>query len=554
MSGKSTKIIALSLMLLLGVGILAPTLIQARPSQFPDETPYLNGHNFSEEAWSTTVDWVPIVKSAIEKLSDYIGSMAPEGENPFENISGMMNQLDNAHLYTYHAYVNRFNYRMFYTGFINVSVENMIIGDQEGFTASGTIPMQTILQVYRTPTGQEVYALQTYAMTLIFNDTDPSGVDGIIDENDDVFLTIGFDAAGLFSDLDPSAQAIIDQFFSPGVTVETTPLTPVDNGYTWGMSYKDLKLLIWGHDVAESEDEFNVGDVTLLGVLLIDELSFEYTLGFDTANNQVTINTNYVIGTPKQLIIQGAGGPEIINNTEADNYNLTNLITEMGLKIAIANFQIDAVVDTTGSELQTLSDEAQQILNTTTDFDVSDGSFTDYVGDQAILSAVFGSKKTYSTEHPNGTVTNGLIAQTRIYNLDRCRGLFYNPLSLIPIITINLPTAAAVLYSHDNIIAGVRALVGLVSPIIPSEIIGDIGSEGGPLGEILSTWLNIESSANYYVISYPEWNGQKIIHDPVFIAFADLSAILSPEVLAPIAIVGVVAVVVVALFILRRRG
>ncbi|MHA1410094.1 MAG: hypothetical protein ACTSQY_07290, partial [Candidatus Odinarchaeia archaeon] len=65
--------------------------------------------------------------------------------------------------------------------------------------------------------------------------------------------------------------------------------------------------------------------------------------------------------------------------------------------------------------------------------------------------------------------------------------------------------------------------------------------------------LNIEFSANYYVITYPHWYGYEIVHDPTFVAFADLSIMLEPVIIAPLVIVGIIAVVVVSMVLIRKR-
>lgn len=520
MSKKSIRAVALGIALLFTIGLAMPALIQAKPSQLPDETTYLNGHNFSQTYWSTELDWIQIFKSAITEFE-----ATPLLADRNISLTGMLPpELDNISVMTYHAFVNQYNYWMFYSGFEYASFDN-------GSTQfNGTIPMQSIIQSYRSSSGLEVYSIQTYLMTAYFQDniTDQ----GIYDEGEPLFVTIGFSLnIPAFSSLFPGNETLATEIFNEPILVTTDELTPIDGGYTWGMRYHHVKLLIFDHETGD-----------LLALIVIGELDFQYVLGFDTANGKVTINTQYTIGAPEKLLMDNG---TLIENTESNDYNLTKWLCDHKLRIAIVNLQLTSVIDPYHHPVSVVVNDTA-IDNSTEGLDLSDSWYTTYSGDERIFQVDFGSKQTYSTTHPNGTETGDHLAITRIYNAHLGEDLMSNPFYMISTALINIPSLIAVLYMSDNIIMGLRALFGIMFPFI----------HGGEtvLSEINNVIpLNIEANINYYVIYYPAWNGQKIVHDPTFVAFADLSALLNPAILAPLVVVGILAVVVVAMVIMRRR-
>lgn len=518
MNKKTLRVLAVTMAFLLTLGLAVPALIQARPSQLPDEYEFI-GHRFTDSYWSTELDWVDVFKTAVA----YFETALPDLNI---SLSGMLPpELDNLSVMTYHAFINQYNYWMLYSGFEYASFTNVT------HDFNGTMPMQTIIQSYRTTSGLEVYSIQTYLLIAAFNDTNGNGVFDNGTEN--VYLTVGFsldltDFLGMFSN-----ATLAEQLFEEPMLVTTEPLTSVDGGYEWGMSYKNIKLL-----VIEPEG----GDI--LGLMTISELSFHYVLSFDQANGRVTVNTYYTIGAPGKLL--KANGEYYVNDPATSNYNLTQYLEASDLVLGLVNLQLTSVIDPYHHAVTSVTHNGTAIDNTTEDLDLSGYWYTTYAGDERVFQVDFGSKQTYTTIHPNSTETSDHLAITRLYNAYLGEGILHAPVYALSTVLINLPSVIAVLYMSDNILAGFRALFGILFPFIfeGETILANI-NEHFP--------LNIEASANYYVIYYPDWHGQKIEHDPVFIAFADLSALLNPAILVPLVVIGIIAVVIIAMVVIRRR-
>ena len=519
MSKNTIRALALGIALLFAVGLAAPTLIQARPSQLPDEYDYI-GHRFTETSWSTEVDWVDIFTAALQQFE---ASPLLQGANI--SLTGMLPPgLENLSVMTYHTFVNQYNYWMLYSGFEYISFNGT-------HTLKGTMPMQTIIQSYKTSSGLEVYSINTYLLIAAINDTDHNGV--FTNSTDNVYLTVGFavnltDFLGMF----PNAT-LAQEIFEEPMLVTTEPLKQVNDGYEWGMSYQGIKLLIIDPEYGE-----------LLGLMTISRLDFHYILSFDQANGRVTINTEYTIGAPGKLLLKGGG--YLYNDPDHDNYTLTEFFESSDLILGLVNLQLTSLIDPYHHPVASVTSNETAIDNTTEDLDLSDSWYTTYSGEERVFQVDFSSKPRYTTVHPNGTETGTHLAITRIYNAYLGEGILHAPVYAISAALINLPSVIAVMYMSDNLIAALRALFGIIFPFIPG---------GETLLAEINTHipLNIEASVNYYVIYYPAWKGQEIIHDPTFIAFADLSFLLNPAILAPLVVIGIIAVVVVAMVVIRRR-
>ncbi|MHA1349094.1 MAG: hypothetical protein ACTSQM_05040, partial [Candidatus Odinarchaeia archaeon] len=166
------------------------------------------------------------------------------------------------------------------------------------------------------------------------------------------------------------------------------------------------------------------------------------------------------------------------------------------------------------------------------------------VDGEKILSVIFSQKQTYRlyNESTESYIDGDFLAYTHVYNVD-LRGIIRNPLIYAPLMFINIPTVLAVLYTSDNLFAAIHPLAGIVKCTVARVM----GAEG-QIPEVLS-----KARANYYVISYPTWNGARIEHDPIFIAYADLTAeIFTPQNLVIIGVAVVVIIAIVAVILKRR--
>ena len=103
------------------------------------------------------------------------------------------------------------------------------------------------------------------------------------------------------------------------------------------------------------------------------------------------------------------------------------------------------------------------------------------------------------------------------------------------------------MYTHGD------AKVPKANPDISSRGYPPDGGNGFFLINAVNNTLSVDKVDYYYFISYPEWNGSRIVHDPTFVAYADLAAgIFSVNTLILIGAFGVIIAVAV-FFVIRRR-
>ncbi|MFX1350966.1 MAG: hypothetical protein ACFFA1_01970 [Promethearchaeota archaeon] len=482
MKQKKLKIATLAMLIALSLTAITPVL-----AALPDESVFLNGNRFSDTGgWSTTVDWIDLVRNN-QDVPAWIKTL-----------------LTDVHVHTYIAYVNKLNYQMLYHGFINASV---------GADAL-TIPMQTVLQHYETPSGKDVFAVNTFVMLTVFKDLVQNDLPNPLGEP--VYLSVSFDIS-VHGD---NFTSFLDEINSENVSVTVYPLTS-SNGelhWEWGMKYENLKSLWWRLDPGPLDP--------IIALAQYSELEFNYTLDIDPTRGTAEVSTNYVIGQPERLWLPNNTYYE---NTEDSNYNLTSWITEQGFKIGITSYQLTTILNETHENRldggNAFTNESESLVNE---------NLSTYVGAEQILDVEFGNKKTYDTYNESTGALTGddLLTKTWLYPTGR-RYVAPGP--------------------GNNPLVGIQGLIMAPLPLAAMYMSPALARHYNENYASLNNTLSVDRVDYYYFISYPEWNGSRIVHDPTFIAYADLAAgIFSVNTLILIGTVGVVIVVAV-FFVIRRR-
>lgn len=482
MKKNSLKIATVAMLIALSLTTITPAL-----AALPDESAFLNGNRFSDTGgWSTTVDWIDLVSNN-QDVPAWIRAL-----------------LTNVHVNTYIAYVNKLNYQMLYHGFINASVGPDAL----------TIPMQTVLQHYETPSGKDVFTVNTFVMLTVFKDQVQNDLPNPLTEP--VYLSLSFDIS-LHGD---NFTSFLDEINSENVSVTVYPLTS-SNGelhWEWGMKYENLKSVWWRLDPGPLDP--------LIALAQYSELEFNYTLDIDPTRGTAEVSTNYVIGQPERLWLPNNTYYE---NTADSNYNLTSWINEQGFKIGITSYQLSLILNEVH---ENRLDNATTFTNETSSL-INDNLST-YVGSEKILDLIFRNKMTYDTYNEStGTPTgDDLLAKTWLYPIGR---------------RYVAPGAA------NNPLVGIQALIMAPLPLAAMYISRPLRLHHNENYASINSTLSVDAIDYYYFISYPEWNGSRVVHDPTFIAYADLAAgIFSVNTLILIGAVGIVIVIAV-FFVIRRR-
>jgi len=456
--------------------------------------------DFQEESFAKTVDYF-----------DYARALAV--------VRGLPQVPTYWHANVYLTYVNKMGLQMLYAGLRNIS-----LADQ----AYLTIPMQTILLHYKTENNsRDALVASSFLMLMGFNDTAKSIYPDSPDRNDTLWASFSFGV---------NLQQIFPNASFPAFNSksEVFPLTSSEDGLTWewGMKYTNLTALwITTHITEKNETDTS----RPWGLATYDELTFNYTLSIDPDTHKATITQDHVIGRMRDLwVFYGWFIIPLYNHYNSagcysygkklSNETIYEYLDKHDVKMSIVNFQTSVML-----ERNTYSTSASGQNVTDNEVLVSDSSISTYADDgEKIFDASFGVKESYSlfnyTEDSTESTSHTYDAVTRTAEISgyaRNRDLFefhrkfarYLPLILV--------------HMYPNIYERAKESI-----------------------------TNMTRADYLFLISYPNYSGYRIEHDPLYtIYFAPTAATATNYgALIVLAIIGAVVIVAVAIVVSRRKG
>ena len=457
---------------------------------------YLRAGDFSKESWSKTVDYL-----------EYVDFYATSHGLPRPPVG--------AHAYLYMAYVNYLGLQMLYAGLTNIT---LALGQ-----LTLTVPVQTFMMHYKTENGSDVVMASSYIMLLAYNESaDTTCYGNSPDRNDTLYASfnMGFDLSSL-----------IDTGDRPGLNSKTTiiPLTHSDDklSWHWGMRYTNLTAILWRVYLDPDNATYKT---TPVAITVYEELTFTYDLVFDAEGNMATITSNYVIGEMTDLWVVGSWFwfiPVIVHYNSTGCYYLNGdvysdetiyeFLHEHNISMSIVLFQASAVLDSATKSSVGGEDVGSEM-------DVTNDTVSTFAeGGEKIFDADFGTKNTYDLYNSTSGVTTTYDAYTRTVDKD---GFANNPVFHIQTFLMKyIPLALA----HMD------------EPLFD---------------QAKSHLLNMTYADYFYVISYPVYDGYRVVHDPTYVAYFEAVA-ESGNPLAKffglIVLVAIVSVVVVAAVLLLKR-
>ncbi|MGD8565644.1 MAG: hypothetical protein PVF96_04770 [Candidatus Bathyarchaeota archaeon] len=414
---------------------------------------YLEPGDFEEDSWDKTVDYL-----------EYVDVYAAAHGKPRPPAG--------AHAYLYMTYVNHLGLKMLYAGLSNIT---MGLGK-----LSVTLPIQTFMIHYKTENqSRDVVAASSYIMLLAYNETGQTIYNDSPDRNDTLYasFSMGFDLSNLI------------QEDTPTITSETKiiPLThPDENTWHWGMTYTNLTAIWWRVNIDPENATYTSIPVA---VSVYEELTFTYDLIFNPNSNNATIRSNYVIGRMTDLWVvdtwwwifpvivhYNSTGCYRLDRTLYSNETIYQFLHKHGISMSIVLFQASALLDqTTISSVkgEDIAENEKLVSNNTISTFTNDG--------EKIYDTDFGSKNTYTLHNFTSDTTETYNTITR--TVDR-RGFTHNP----------------VLHIHTFLMRYIPlALVHMDPPLFEKA---------------KNRLLNMTYADYFYIISYPTYDGYKIVHDP----------------------------------------
>jgi len=418
---------------------------------------------------------------------------------------------DNYHANIYMAYVNTSGVQVLYAGLENVTHNGSTYLD---------IPMQSIIMHYKTANdSQDVIAESTFLMLMAFQESSNTSFPGSPTINDTLYasFSLGYDLTSLNATL----PALNSQ-------TELIPLTHSEDNLTWswGMTYTNMTALWWRTYIDPSNPHYDSSSPVALSVY--DELSFTYNLTIDPSAHTATLTENHVIGRMLDLFIgespllwvhYNSTGTYGLLGRKLGNSTIYDFIQNNGIEMSIVNYQTLIMANHSTYSITPSGENATQ-----TETPVSASSIATYSDDgEKIFNADFGTKQDYDlynyTADPTETTYNTYQAVTRTANAADFVG--------------------NTLFDYQTTLA--RFLPLVIAHMYP-----------GLYAKAQATISNMSKANYFFITSYPEYGGYKIVHDPTFTAYIATpqatTTSTAPTSQTPIGFI-IAAVIVVAIII-----
>jgi len=420
-----------------------------------------------------------LLKSDFEKESFYKTVDFFEYVSAHKLLKGKPKPPSNWHAYVYLTYVNKSGLKMFYAGLCNIT-----LGD-----AYVTIPLQTLMLHYKTQNeSRDIIVASSFLMLMGFNDTSQSLFPDSPDRNDNLWasVSIGFNLEKTFPNVD------FPSFHSKTVVY---PLKSSNDNltWTWGMRYTNLTA-IW-YRTYISEDNHTYVQFPHV-ITTYDELTFNYTLEIIPDENKAVLRQDHTIGRIRDL--WHFGGWRFIPfynrynssgcyryGNKISNETVYDFLQEHKIKMSVIDFQTSVTL-----EHETYCESADGKNVTDKDM-LIDSMVSTYCEGEKVFEANFGVKDTYKlfnyTEDPTETSYEVYNAVTRTCEIDgiaRNKGLlgFHN--ALLRYLPLTIAHMKPEMFQRAN-----------------------------------ATITNMTKANYFYIISYPNYSGFRIEHDPVYTAY-----------------------------------
>nr|MDO8100559.1 hypothetical protein [Candidatus Njordarchaeota archaeon] len=391
-----------------------------------------------------------------------------------------------------------------YSVYINQSNTQTFYAGFINFTSSVTnftMPEQLLIHHFTTRNGNDAIFAASFTMLAVFNQTDEMYGSFTLGKQDVLDTLRAYDSTVPASIT--SRASVLPFSHSSG-----------NNTWSWGMKYENLTTMWWR--IFPSNGSYTGSP---FAVMLFDELTFKYNMTIVPATSaspmgSITTRADYVIGNVSHLWYV----KNYPNNIEYFNSTTTTSTHDFlaNMKISILQHQKTSVY---GKPVSVTSNSAN-VRNASAD--VSASGFNETVGNELVSSTDFGTKRNY-TLYSTGAGT------------------------VWPTTTKTYPFKGLVDNSIFNDTQGIYAAVHRVASFVPQFF--------DPKGRGFD--VTITDTDAVFMISYPQWEGYRIVHDPYFAVFTSTSGQGGPSGLSGafmILIAGAALVVVTSVVVIHTRA
>ena len=353
-----------------------------------------------------------------------------------------------------------------------------------------TLPYQLFGLHYTTRDDRDFFVGSVLAFLFGFNDTDHNGIPSP-GENRFYIIPYGFNEGNATLPL----------------AVEALPVVEIEPGhYQFGISYRNLYgRLVSANDVGE----FLVSLLLNLFEITFSELTIVYDVKVDVATGEITTETYYTIGQVTEFRFLGIPIP-----------NFHDALDDIGIGVAHAGVVLSPRYFVRPGSSTPVVGQNRTMVSITTDL----------LGrNQAFALGTRGSYDVYNETAPTQTlIAAGLPAYSWLLTPEPIDGV---------LMLWQLPISA--------IIFSIFAYA--MSPYLQ-------GLFPGPLSVYENADMVFNSAAFWYGITFPEAQGYRVVHDPVYTAFSNIGQAPSLVGLILLGTIGLIALIVIVVQVIRSNG
>jgi len=353
-----------------------------------------------------------------------------------------------------------------------------------------TLPYQLFGLHFTTKGGRDIFAGSLLAFLFGFNDTDHNGLPSPGEKR---FFIIPYG----YNEGNASAQ----------LTVEAIPVTKLgENHYQFGIRYRNL----YGRLVsANSEGEFLWTLLLPFFEITFSELTVIYDFQVDAESGEITTETYYTIGQVTDFRFLGISVP-----------NFHEALHDIGIGVVHIGIILTTNYYTRTAGSTPVSGVDQSLANISTDAQGRDRAFA------------LSTRGTYDVLNESTTPYSLIQSNLPAYSWI----LSPEPIDLI-LLLWQLPISASIF----SIFA--YAMSAYLQRIFDSPL--DVYNHADNVFNTAAFWFGT---------TFPESNGYRVEHDPVYTAFSNIGQAAGPIGLIIIGTVALIALIVVVLRVMRATG
>ncbi|UCE81459.1 MAG: hypothetical protein JSV94_03360 [Methanobacteriota archaeon] len=380
------------------------------------------------------------------------------------------------------------------------------IEDENG---SGTVPFQLFGMHYITPDGNEVFISAILAFLMVFDDTyngTGPGPNGLPDPgNENISYVIPFGIGN-----------VLDEEYPPEVEVQQVEKIG-DGHYRFGMQYRNLYAFVSPNLLASII--FSTGFLAKFS-----ELTISYEITMDDETGEVKAETWYTIGQVTELwgLFLGIPGKlDVEDLPDTLGLSVVHFVT-----VFTSKYQ-GAAVNSTGNTIDTN-------INAPIEDDI-----VLKVGDDGERAMKIGTRGTFDliNESTDDVVKDDEPAMNAVVGA--------NLMDLVLVAwQLGFAAGAMSIFAYglsDHVQTTYDSPLDLCQrSLVPAN---EDGFNAHPL---------------WYAVSFPQWNGYRVVHDPVYTAYADFEVSIDDEEtefdpMGLVLLVSIVAIAVVAIVAVATR-